>query len=93
MTKGGPSWHDGSFIDLHCIFGIIGHNGMTRFMIGCDGFVLLVYLHTPALWAWREKQDKNWISKQCFFALEPISTNLSNLCMKNEAPHPLVFYP
>lgn len=51
MTQGRPAGHDGSFVDGHSIFGVVGHNGMSRLVVGSDGLVLLVNIHTPALGA------------------------------------------
>ncbi len=58
MTKWRATWHDGSFVDGHCVFGVISHYSMSRFMIGCDHLIPVVNLHTPALWAWTNREEK-----------------------------------
>lgn len=52
MTQSRSAGHDGGFVDGHSVFGVVGHNGVARFVVGGDGLVLLVDFHTPALRAW-----------------------------------------
>lgn len=58
MSQTGASGHDGSLVDWHSIFGVVGNNRMTGFMIRCDLFVLTVYFCTPSLRAFRKRGKK-----------------------------------
>ena len=60
MAKSWSSRHDGGLIDRHCIFGVIGNNGMAGLMVRSNGFILLVYFNAPPLRTWPEtdKQTK-----------------------------------
>lgn len=55
MAKSWSSRHDGRLVDGHSIFGVVGNDGVTRLMIGCDGLVFLVYYNTFPLRAWNDK--------------------------------------
>lgn len=54
VAESRSSGHDGGLIDGHCLFGVIGHDGMAGLVVRCDGLVLLVDLHTFPLGTWRE---------------------------------------
>lgn len=54
MAKSWSSRHDSGLINGHCIFGVIGNDGMARLMVGSDGLILFVNFNTPPLRAWYE---------------------------------------
>lgn len=57
MSQTWASGHDSSLVNQHGIFGVVSYNGMSRFMVGCDDLVLLVYFCTPSLRALRNNQE------------------------------------
>lgn len=49
MAQSWSSRHDSSLIDGHCIFGVIGNNGMAGLVVCGNGLILLVNFNTPPL--------------------------------------------
>lgn len=55
MAKSWSPRHDGGLIDGHCVFGVVGNDGMAGLMVCGDGLILLVDFHAPPLRAWCQK--------------------------------------
>ena len=56
MSQRGSSRHDSGLVDGHGVLGIVRHDGVAGLVVGCDGLVLLIDLHTPSLRTWSMKK-------------------------------------
>lgn len=64
MAKRRASGHDRGLVDGHCIFGVVGNNGVAGLVVGRDGLILLVDFNALPLRAWQSKEQSKSVFKK-----------------------------